>query len=292
MATPTTQTTQTQLPQLPTTQKPPEIKDLETIEPFSRLQLLEIGKEKSGKSWCAATAPKPVLFFDFDLRADSLGKKPGVFALTFRDPAPHLQPYAFNQLLDVLTKLEQECDLRDLGFTRVDKGVKPATIVDDSISTIARSASRYALYSNSDIRRRLSFGNWTVDFAKNFDAWNAEMSTVESLVLRQLALPFHFIATIHESEEETEDSTVDKKKFTGKIGPFPARYQLLFKYFNDIWHFDNAPSLTTPGSSIYESRTQVKPDFRCPWAVTTLRVAGQFVKPNIEALINEHKLAK
>lgn len=272
--------------------KPPEIKDLEQIEPFTKLQLLEIGKEKSGKSWCAATAPKPVLVFDFDLRADSLGKKPGVFALTFRDPAPHIQPYAFNQLLDVLTKLEQEADLRDLGFTRVDKGVKPATIVDDSITTIARSAARYALYSNQDIRRRLSFGGWTVDFAKNFDAWNAEMSTVESLVLRQLALPFNLIATLHESEEETEDSSVEKKKFTGRIGPFPARYQLLFKYFNDVWHFDNAPSLTQTTSPIYESRAQVKPDFRCPWAVTTLRVSGQFVKPDIEALIRQHQNQK
>lgn len=263
-----------------------EYQSLETVKPFQKLQLLEIAKEKAGKSWLAATAPKPILFFDTDLRAGSLAGREGVFAATLRDPAPHLQPTAFNEILDILTKLEQGATLADLapGWP----SVKPATIVGDSVTTIARAAARFALYTNTDIRRRLSFGSWSVDFAKNFDAWNAEMSTIEALILRCLALPYHFIATIHESEEESEDSTPEKKKFTGKIGVFPARYQLLLKYFNDVWHLENAPDPDNASSSIYKPRVQVRPDYRCPWAVTTLNLTEQYQKPNIADMLDKH----
>jgi len=264
-----------------------ELNDLADQQPYEKLQLLEIGKEKSGKSWCAATAPKPILIFDFDLRAKALSGRNGVYAVTLRDPAPHMQPTAFNEMLSVITQLEQGADLRALGFTKAPPGLKPVTIVTDSITTMARSASRYALYTNTDIRRRLSFGSWSVDFAKNFDAWNAEMTTIESVILRLLALPTHLIATLHEEEEKSEDSTPDKKKFTGQIGPFPARYSLLFKYFNDVWHFDNAPSMSNPSSTVYESRAQCRPDYRCPWAVTTLDL-DQFEKPNIEQMLSKH----
>jgi hypothetical protein len=263
-----------------------EFQSLETVKPFQKLQLLEIAKEKAGKSWLAATAPKPILFFDTDLRAGSLAGREGVFAATLRDPAPHLQPTAFNEMLDLITKLEKECTLKDLNPSW--PAVKPATIVDDSISTTAKCAGRYALYTNTDIRRRLSFGNWSVDFAKNFDAWNAEMTTIESLVLRLLALPYHFIATIHESEEESEDSSPEKKRFTGKIGVFPARYQLLLKYFNDVWHLENAPDPLNPSSTIYVPRVQVRPDYRCPWAVTTLNLTEQYQKPDIAAMLAKH----
>jgi hypothetical protein len=273
-------------------QKPPEVSDLETQKPSDKLHILLVGKEEGGKSRCAVTAPKPVLLYDFDLKAAALAGIPQVFALSFKDPAPHIQPYAFNQLLDVLTKLEGGADLRDLGFARVDKGVKPATHVDDSISTIANAARRYALYSNSDIRRRISFGGtWTVDFVKNFDGWNAEMSAVDSLVTRQLALPFHFVAVLHEAEEEAEDSTVENKKFTGRIGPFPARYQLLFKYFTNLWHIEQAQPIGS-ASQVYKSRAQILPNYRCPWVGNTLVQddSKQFVKPDISALISEYKL--
>jgi AAA domain len=267
----------------------PEPIDLEERKPFDKLKTLLIGREKSGKSWLSATSEKPVLIHDFDLRADSLSGRPGVFALQYKDPAPHMQPTAFPEFLDVLTKLEQGADLRDLGFARVDKGVRAKTHVPDSITTLARAACKSALYSNTDIRRRLTFGGvWQVDFVKNFDGWNAEMSTVESVILRAMSLKAHLICTIHEAEEQTEDSKPDAKKFTGKIGVFPARYDLLLKYFNDVWHIEQAPSVETPSLQSYTPRVQVKPDYRAPWAVTTLDIPTMYVKPDIQWMILEH----
>lgn len=264
-----------------------ELNDLAKRRPFEKLQLLEVAKEKAGKSWCAATAPKPVLFYDFDLRANALSGREGVYAITFRDPAPHMQPSAFNEMLSCTTILENDGTLKGLGFADAPVGLKPATIVVDSVTTMARSASRYALYTNKDIRRRLEFGSWSVDFARNFDAWNAEMTTIESVILRLLALPTHLIATLHEEEEKSDDSTPEQKRFTGKIGPFPARYSLLFKYFNDVWHFDNAPDPKNPSSTQYKSRVQCRPDYRCPWAVTTLDL-DQFEEPDIQKMISKH----
>lgn len=267
--------------------------DLAVTEVFTKLQLLEVGLEKSGKSWCAATAPKPILFFDFDLRANALAQKKGVFALTFSEPPSNIQPEAFSEFLDVLTKLEGGATLRDLGPDwKVDTGVKPATIVPDSITTLARAVNRFALYSNEPLRRRITFGGkFSVDFVKSFDGWNAEMTTVEQAILRCLAMPYHLITTLHEEEEKSETSTPEKKQFTGKIGPFPARYQLLFKYFNEIWHFANMPDKKAANSTIFKPYAQVKPDYRSPWVCTNLRGLDQFEEPDIEAMIKKHVAA-
>lgn len=264
--------------------------DLATAKVFDKLRLLEVGMEKSGKSWCMATAPKPILVFDFDLRAGALAGKKDVFALTFSEPDSSQQPQAFCEFLDVLTKMESGADLRSFDDTwKIDKGVKPATISPDSITTLARAVNRYALYANEPIRRRITFGGkFSVDFVKSFDGWNAEMMTVEQAILRCLAMPYHFVTTLHEEEEKSEMSTPEKKQFTGKIGPFPARYQLLFKYFNEIWHFANMPDKKVPNSTIFKPYAQVKPDYRCPWVCTNLSGLEQYEDPNIEAMIAKH----
>ncbi len=273
-----------------------EAKSLEEQKPFDKLQVLLIGHEKGGKSWLAATAPKPVLFIDFDQRADALSGRKGVYALTLRDPAPHMTPTAFNEFLDILTQLETSPDLSKLSYLakfNIANGTNLATLVLDSVTTAARSAMKYALYTNGDLRRRISFStdggkSWSVDFVRNFDGWNAEMSTVESAIMRCLALPSHLIATVHQTEEEAADSTIDKKKFTGKIGVFPARYQLLMKSFNEIWHVEQAPNPENPSSPIYVPRVQVRADYRCPWACTNL-LLEQFESPDIERMIKKHE---
>src|ERR1700756_3093314 len=118
-----------------------QIHDLGNEQPGSKLQLLIVGAEKSGKSELAATAPEPVLFLDFDLRADSLAGKKGIYACTFRDPADTLtQPTAFNELLDFVGKLEKSLLLKDLGFTSAPDGLAVKTVVFDSISTIANAS--------------------------------------------------------------------------------------------------------------------------------------------------------
>jgi hypothetical protein len=274
---------------------PVEAFELETTTPFDRFLGLLIGREKAGKSRLAATAPKPVLVLDTDGRAAALAGISGVYALTFREPPPHMQPTAFNDILDILTQLEtNELDLSKLlvngvaAFPHIAPGTKLRTLVADSVQTLARAAMSYALYSSPDMRRQLKIGGWQINFVKNFDGWNAEMQAVESVLLRMIGLSnVNIIATLHETDEEAPDSTIDKPKFTGRVGIFPVRYQRLLKYFNECYHVEQAPSMSNPSAMAYEPRVQVRPDFRCPWAVTALDL-DQFEKPDIGAMIVKH----
>lgn len=49
------------------------------------LKIAVVGETKSGKSWMAATAPGPVMIYDFDGRAASLRGKPNVGVKTLLD---------------------------------------------------------------------------------------------------------------------------------------------------------------------------------------------------------------
>jgi hypothetical protein len=61
------------------------------------------------------------------------------------------------------------------------------------------------------------------------------MTFVENSILRLLALPSDTIIILHETDEETPDSTAEKPKFTGRAAVFPVRYRMLLKYFNEVW---------------------------------------------------------
>lgn len=214
--------------------------DLQNESTGEKLQMLLVGAEKSGKSELAATAPDPVLFLDFDLRADSLSGRKGVYAFTFRDPGSTLtQPTAFNELLDVITKLEKSLSLRDLGFSNAPADLKVKTIVFDSISTIANAARRYVLYANpKDLAYVINAGSNQFRVPRTWHGWTTEMEMVEGAVIRCLGLPVNVIVNLHETKEEAEDSTEDNPKFTGFIAVFPVRYRVLLKFFNEVWRLE------------------------------------------------------
>lgn len=276
---------------------PAELNDLEQQQPFDRILAILCGLEKSGKSWLAATGRKPILFFDFDGRAASLAGRKDVFAITFRDPvASHMQPDALNEMLTFISKLEQGENLKQLGFTNAGD-TYPKTIVIDSVTTMARAAMNYVTYSNpKDLSRQVNFGGMSVRFAKNFDAWNAEMSTVESVILRLFALKFpegrpDIICTLHQTEEEDKlSSTQEKKVFTGKLVVFPPRYKLLLKYFNEVWRIEQTPVILGQGSaqqSVYRPRVFTQPNHRFEYAATALDV-DPTEDPDIDMMIAKH----
>ena len=203
----------------------------------TRLQMLLVGAEKSGKSELAATAPDPVLFLDFDLRADSLSGRKGVYAITFRDPGDTLiQPTAFNELLDTIGKLEKSLLLKDLGFASAPPELAVKTLVFDSISTIANAARRYVLYANpKDLAYVINAGRNQFRVPRTWHGWTTEMEMVEGAIIRCLGLSTNLIINLHETKEEAEDSTEENPKYTGFVAVFPVRYRILLKYFNEVW---------------------------------------------------------
>ena len=215
--------------------------DLEHEQVGTDLQMLIVGAEKSGKSELSATAPDPVLFLDFDLRAGSLASRKGVYALTFRDPGSSLdQPTAFNELLDTISKLEKSLSLKELGFANAAPDLLVKTVVFDSASTIANSARRYVLYSNpKDLAYVINLGKSQFRVPRNWHGWTTEMEMVESAIVRCLGIKgLNVIVNLHETKEEAEDSTEEQPKYTGFITVFPVRYRVLLKYFNEVWRLE------------------------------------------------------
>lgn len=248
------------------------------ITPFTKLKLAEIGPEKSGKSRLAATGRKPVLFFDFDQRAESIAGISGVYVITFRDRGYPYQPEAFSEMLDVMTKLEQSLDLSLLGFD-VPPGTLVKTIVDDSMSTMAKAAMEFALFTTKEIRREISVGGkMMVRIPKSYDAWAAEMSMVEAVVLRQLALPGVDVITVfHEAAEEAPESTDTNPRFTGKVTTFPVRYHRLLKFFNEVYR------ITRAGGTV--PQVKIAPDYQ--FTTATCLNLDPVEQPNIEEMLRK-----
>jgi len=241
---------------------------------FETLRLALVGKEKSGKSRLAVTAPKPVLVMDFDGRKESIAGIPGVYAITYRDEAWPKQPSGYSDFLDDLSKLEKEASLADLGFSSTEH---PATVIADSVTSLSRLIMNYELYTNTDIRRSIKVGGYETFFPKNFDAWNAEMSTMEAILLRLLGLPLHVIITLHETAEEAPDSTLDKPRYTGRVTPFPARHGRLLRYFNEVWRVERNGKIPT---------VQTVPDYY--FTAATNLLIDKVDKPDITDLIRLH----
>lgn len=224
-----------------------EATEMSKATPADRFIAALVGREKSGKSRLAATARKPILFLDEDNRRESIAGIDGVYALSFRDAAWPKSPTAISETLDVIGSLEKSLALCDIEINTNDGAVKPfknvppdvkvRTLVDDSITSMAQFAMGFALFSNKDLRREVNVGGkFQVHTPYSYDGWGVEMNIIQSIIMRQLAIPnLDVIAILHEAEEEAKDSTDKNPRFTGKVTIFPARYARTLRYFNEVW---------------------------------------------------------
>lgn len=271
---------------------PIELRTMESEPPVSKLKLAIVGHEKNGKSRLASTARKPILFHDFDNRAEALQGIKGVHVISYVDAGWPIQPSAANDFLTTISKLEESLDLSKLGF-KVPQETIVKTQVIDSITTFGAAFQRYALATSKDLRRTLQIGSYQVHLPGGWDAWNSEMISVENAILRMLALPTDTIIILHETSEETADSTAEKPRFTGRIGVFPVRYGRLIKYFNEVWRVKLTQVIETTANGAkprFLPRVYPLPTYEFD-AASTLAVDA-IEEPNIEAMLlkNQNKL--
>jgi hypothetical protein len=272
---------------------PIEFHIVESEEPTRKLKLAIVGEEKTGKSRLASTGRKNILFHDFDNRAESLQGQKGVYVISYVERQWPNQPDAAQKFLDVLGRLEASLDIHDLrdiipAADSVPKGTIVRCNVIDSIYTMGKAFNQFAIFGSKDIRREIKFSGYTVLLGSGWDAWNSEMIPVENNILRLLALPCDTVITMHEAMEETDDSSSDKKKFTGKIGVYPARYQRLIKYFNEVWRMEQTQVVDPKtNKSTYFPRVYPLPNYKFNAASTMLLDAVE--EPNIEAMLLKHE---
>jgi len=264
---------------------PIELRTMSEEPPISKLKLAIVGHEKNGKSRLAATARKPVLFHDFDNRAEALQGIQGVYVASYVDSGWPIQPTGAQDFLTNIAKLEESLSLSRLGFkTHPENFVR--TQVIDSIVTMGMAFQRYAMFTSKDLRRELNIGSQKVFLPGGWDTWNAEMISVENAILRLLALPTDTIIILHETSEESADSTAEKPRFTGRVGVFPVRYQRLIKYFNEVWRVKLTQSVVN-NKAAYLPRVYPLPNYEFDCA-TTMGL-DPIEEPNIEAMIRKHE---
>jgi hypothetical protein len=263
---------------------PVELANMEEHQEVGKLKLALIGYEQNGKSRLAATARKPVLVHDFDNKRESLRGLPGVFVITYIDPQWPQQPTAAQDFLTNIGRLEQSLDLADLGF-KVPKGTIVKTNVVDSMQTLGSCSQRYAMHNSKDLRREITFGGHTVFIPKGWDAVNAEMKEIENFVLRLMALPTDTIIIMHETSEEADGSTPEKKIYTGRADVYPPRYRMLLKYFPEIWRVKLTQ--VVEGNKVYFApRVYPLPNNEFDSGTTMMLDAVE--EPNITKMLEKH----
>lgn len=302
--------------------------DLQNESPTDELAMLLVGDKKSGKSQLAATAPGNKLFLEFDRRLAALRTHPRVkeiYGLEFSDNiAGNAVPTAFNEMSDVINRLEKSPRLRDVHTVFAKAGdALVDTIVFDSVATIADAARRYVMFNAPDVAKAIVMGSKTYRVAKTFHAWGGEMEMVTGAILQARAIlhcktclesatyskdpttgmgvlthsdlkkgydhppvarAMNVIAILHECMEEDERSTQETPIYTGKIEVYPRRYNSLLIYFNEVWRLKRENGRLPT--------VQCDPDGKFIQAATALGI-DKIAKPDIaEVLRNAQAMRK
>lgn len=276
---------------------------MEKESPISELAMLLVGDYKSGKTWLAATAPGNILILDMDRRLKSLATHPNqanIFGLEFiesagaaaaatgtaakgqtaaqaalagQQQAKPETPTAFNEMLEIVSRLETTPYLRNLHETFSDAGDRMVdTVVFDSIQSISNAARNYVTYVAPELAKVITIGTRHYRVASTWNAWGSEEMMVTSMIMQCRAIKYcrtcakpvtvrkapdgraylthtdadstghaiearglNVICTLHEAMERAEGSTDENPILTGRIEVFPRRYNKLLMYFNEIW---------------------------------------------------------
>ena len=194
-----------------------------------KLRIAVLGKPKSGKSWFAATAPKPVAVYDFDNRAASLAGKEGVFVKTLYDKNPD-RPTAMQQL---------EADLSMYQMKKQKGEPIPATFVLDTITYMKKCMENELYRQDSSLCRIIRVGSAKgMKLPKGWDVVNA-VSLYMQYWLTELSALGHVIFVFHEKDEkDAEKSTPELAKYTGKVTTDPQYLAKLLTLFNEVFRIE------------------------------------------------------
>lgn len=234
----------------------------ELISMTERLKIAIIGDFKTGKSWLAATAPKPVYIFDFDDRAESLAGKPGL----------RIEKKAVMQ--DVETALSVAKYHREAHLPN------PCTWVFDTATYMQKSMEAEIFRLGSGMHREIKVGsNLSVKVRSGWDAINAIQRHMELLISEFSALG-NIIWTFHEkNEKDYTKSTPSEQKFTGQITVDPQYLAKTLSLFNIVLrtYVDENNKFKVQCNQTYE------------FSASTPFFLDSIEEPDIEQMILKHK---
>lgn len=236
-------------------------------EDFLKIGIL--GKQKSGKSWFAATAPQPIRYYDWDNRKESLEGKPGLFIAS----APSL------------TMLDVERDLSIMKANKVNKLPLPATVVHDTVTMMRYAMEAEIRRQSPGLFRSIRVGNsTTVYVGADWDVINGIQRYFEYLMAEYTALGINQVYVFHERDEKDKgESTPNKPVYTGLLTVDPQYLAEKLSHLNEIYHIKI--DATKPNKTIYEVECRPTIDVN---ASTTLMIDA-VEPPDIMKMIAKHK---
>ena len=272
----------------PTTQPPQPLPDADPfgglknlvpaseIDPTSRLKIAIIGLPKSGKSWFAATAPGPIMYYDFDDRAVSLAGKPNLMVKTLQDKNQQ-QPQAMKEL---------ERDLSNFQYRKA-KGLPiPTTFVLDTATYLKKAMENEIFAQDSGLARKLKVGAASsILMGKSYDVVSAVQGYFLYLIAEFSSLG-NLILVFHERDEkDKEKSTVTETKYTGKVTVDPQYLANTLTLFNEVFRIE---ATGMPGNAGTKYTVTCKTNYEVNASTTLLIDATE--PPNIMAMLEKHRM--
>jgi len=241
------------------------------------LKIAVVGDPGVGKSWFAATAPKPVFDLDFDGRTSSLAGKEGVLVKSYVD-VDSCNPKSIAEL---------ESDLNSLEYAKSKGEEIPTTFVLDSMTYCRKFIEAELAKQQSSLGRRLKIGSANITIGQGWDIVNGNRMYLEYIINRLSALG-NVIAIFHtQDEKDNRKTTYDKQgakivAYSGRVTVQPQYLVSILSIFNDVWWLD----IDYKGAR--EVQTGISQDFigKCSLKGLSLKEV-----PNIEAMLAKHRAA-
>lgn len=240
----------------------------EQIKAEENLRIAILGKPKSGKSWLAATAPGPILYYDHDNRKESLEGKPNLWIIS--------RPS--------MTDVETNLSIMKANKVKMNKGENvslPVTICHDTVTYLNRAMEDEIFRQDPKLARLIRVGNnTTMKLRNSWDVINGIQRYIEYLIAEYSALGVNFIFVFHEKDEKDRtESTPSETKYTGLVTVDPQYLQNSLTLFNEVYR------ITVDGSRKYE--VTCRPNYDVNASTTMLLDVTE--PPNIMGMIEKHR---
>ena len=237
----------------------------ETLQQENRLKIALVGDIGTGKSWLMATAPQPIVVYDFDDRKESIAGKPGLI------------------IKERPTMLDVERDLSIAKARKLQGKPNVATWAFDSVTYMHRAMEEEIFRQAPDLARSIKVGPaQAMKFRNGWDAINGVQRYIEYLIA-EFSLLGNIIFIYHEkNEKDVVKSDAKETKYTGEITTDPQYLAKSLSLFNEVYR------ITINYKNEYEVQCRPTWDFK---AKTTL-LLDPVEKPDIMAMIEKHKAAR
>lgn len=239
-----------------------------SIKAGTRLKIAIMGEPKTGKSWFAATAPGPVLVYDFSNRAESLAGKENVMVKTLED-VDQKNPTAFKAL---------ESDISTFKYRKEKGRPIPATFVFDEVTPLVKFIQNECFTQGLDYRAIKLSASSSIRMSSNWDAVNAVDRALNYLIGEYSQLG-NIVFVFHEKPEKDKTKSTDKKTvYTEKITIDPQFLAPILSRFNEVYRIE------IDGSNKHVVTCKPSSEFT---ASTSLNIDAQ-EQPNIQNMLAKH----